>query len=611
MKKKIKTHEIIICLLFAVLSVLSLNMRNTLYEGFCIENEIGNVFSRFYNVFNHVEYLDVIALISFFLFYRWNFSLQRKLCISGMMVSFLLSFSYVISSFYRNFDSTHYMFCDVFQTMMSITGLIGIGIIIYYILNTIQYFYSTKISVTLQSKQTSKVYFFIKNNFFHICFLFILLCWLMWLIMTYPGTTCPDSIVQLENFYGEIERTEWHPPFSNLIMGGLFHLGSSLVNANFGMFLYNLIQSVIGAFVFAFALSRLEKRGVPLNYALCCMLFFGLTPMWGAYAQWFEKDFLYSIFVVLFVTLISEVLFEQANIGKYMISISIAGILVVLLRNNGIYVVLPTMIALCIYFRKNQFKKVLASLAVILLLFIMITKIIYPLIGIGKTSISETIGFMFQATARYVQEYPEEVTEYEKEVLSNNFNTYESFNNYNPRISDPVKICYNHSDFSSYMKIWIKMFFKHPLVYIESYLNGSYGYLAPVSRDIGAYISLADYDPYLSEKGVSHVENGNLNYLAVWLWNINLETVLIKYTVSPGLYTWITIILLWLMIYNKKAKGILLLIPNVINILVCTASPLADAMRYALPTVAVTPMLIGWSILLFLPTDKAYEKVTI
>ena len=133
------------------------------------------------------------------------------------------------------------------------------------------------------------------------------------------------------------------------------------------------------------------------------------------------------------------------------------------------------------------------------------------------------------------------------------------------------------------------MFFKHPMVYIESYLNGAYGYMAPVSRDIGAYINLDGYDTYLRELGVEHPDNGNLRYLAVWIWNTNLGMPLIKYTVSPGLYTWLTVAALWLMIKNKRKVGIILAIPNLINILVCTASPLADAMRYALPTVAVMP----------------------
>lgn len=46
------------------------------------------------------------------------------------------------------------------------------------------------------------------------------------------------------------------------------------------------------------------------------------------------------------------------------------------------------------------------------------------------------------------------------------------------------------------------------------------------------------------------------------------------------------------------ASMVVLLIPNLVNIFVCTVSPLADAMRYALPAVAVTPFLIGWVLLL-------------
>lgn len=590
--------------LCAIMSALSLSMRNTLYEGFCAENKIGNILSRFYNTFNSFDYVDVIVVIAIYVFFAWILEKQKKISVSGAVVSLLLALSFVLATSYKMHNSTQYLFCDSFQMFMTLFEIAGIGVLLYGLLMAVDYYFNNFMNNEAEIKRTKIICFF-KNNFFLISLHFMFICWLVWLIFTYPGSVNPDSVIQLKHFYGDLEWTVWQPPFSTMLMGGFFQIGKSLGNAGFGMFLYNLFQGLAGAFVFSYGLNRLVKRGVPFMIPFGGMLFFGLTPMWGAYVQWFEKDFLFTVSVALFVILIAEVIFDRACSMKMLIAVCASGIVMALLRSNGIYAIIPTLIVTVFYMKGLERKKIIAALAIVLTGYAIVTKALYPALGIGRNSAAETIGFMLQATARYVQEYPDEVTDYEREVLSNNFYSYDCLDNYDPRIVDPVKIYYNHSDFGAYFKIWVQMFIKHPDAYIESYLNGAYGYMAPVSRDIGAYINLESYDSYLREHGVEHAENGNLNYLAVWIWNINLGMPLIKYTVSPGLYTWLTIIGLWLVLKNKKKSGVVLLIPNLINILVCTASPLADAMRYALPTVVTIPFMVGWMFLLF----GKYEKM--
>ena len=110
-------------------------------------------------------------------------------------------------------------------------------------------------------------------------FHFIFLCWLIWLILTYPGSANPDSVIQLKHFYGDLNWTEWQPPFSTLLMGGLFHLGKSMGNPGFGMFLYNLFlyslfhQQKLPVFPVAiFVLSYRSFIFSSVNIFLCAIL---------------------------------------------------------------------------------------------------------------------------------------------------------------------------------------------------------------------------------------------------------------------------------------------------------------------------------------------------
>lgn len=79
------------------------------------------------------------------------------------------------------------------------------------------------------------------------------------------------------------------------------------------------------------------------------------------------------------------------------------------------------------------------------------------LIDVGKPAASEGLSVPFQQTARYVCEYEDEVTEYERQVINDTLN-FDAMKNYEPRISDPIKILYRGGDLGPYMKIWVQMF---------------------------------------------------------------------------------------------------------------------------------------------------------
>ena len=54
---------------------------------------------------------------------------------------------------------------------------------------------------------------------------------------------------------------------------------------------------------------------------------------------------------------------------------------------------------------------------------------------------------------------------------------------YDPRISDPVKNTFNDeasaSELIRYLSVWIKQFFKHPMVYVHATVNQNYYLLYP------------------------------------------------------------------------------------------------------------------------------------
>ena len=71
---------------------------------------------------------------------------------------------------------------------------------------------------------------------------------------------------------------------------------------------------------------------------------------------------------------------------------------------------------------------------------------------------------------------------------------------------------------------------------------------------------------------------------------------LIGIAYSNGIYSWIVIFLTMSLIYYKKYSAILAFVPAYLTILVCVASPVNAFIRYMLPVMVVTPLMICWTL---------------
>ena len=561
--------------LAAILSTFAFSLRLELYQGFD-ENTLLSIFNKLYNSFASNALLEVVAVLGLFFFYKEWMQKETGFDLFTAIFSLVLSFLFVLSTFYAKFDASDYMFANVYQLGMTVLSVVGMALFFYALLRMIL--------LKNEEADSSKETFFSKHIFV-ISAVLLFLAWIIWVIGNYPGSANPDSIQQLKYFRGEEPWSNWHPPLSSVIMGSCFALGQKIKDANFGFFLYCLLQTITGSLVFAFALKKLKDFGVSIKAIALTLIYLMFVPIFGCYSQWFEKDFLYTQAVVFQLVFMLSIFVKKECERKDLIGLIVSSLLCVFLRNNGIYAVTPALIALLLWIKKDQKKKVLIALLSTVISFVLVVKVIFPLAHVSATSISESIGFMFQQTARYAVEYPDDIDEYEKEVLDKNFTGIEHLYNYDPRINDPVKIYYNHSDFKGYLKVWFSQLKKHPGVYFEAFLNGSYGYMAPVESEIGAWVQ-RDYYSYQTDLGAFHPMDNILNESLVWVWNLSQSLPVLRFLTMPGLYTWVLLVSAWYVLKKREASKLILMIPSFVNILVCLASPLANAMRYALPTLA-------------------------
>ena len=95
--------------------------------------------------------------------------------------------------------------------------------------------------------------------------------------------------------------------------------------------------------------------------------------------------------------------------------------------------------------------------------------------------------------------------------------------------------------------------------------------------------------------GIKNVFGNKFAKFFVHLEYATMEMPLVKYFCMAGTYTWILLICMMLLLREKLYSKLIWFVPEIMNVLVCIASPTWH-IRYALPVIATLPLMIGWTI---------------
>lgn len=494
-----------------------------------------------------------------------------------------------------------------FGNMADLVKYLPVAIILTVFFYFILYFLLNKKICKKAETPDSKLWEFYEKHIFIISFIVLIISWVPYMLCFYPGSVSHDGYKQINQSMGIEPLTNQHPILGTYIIGFFFQIGS-MVNDNFGVFLYICFQVIASSAAFALSVSRIRKMGISLKGSALAMTFFAVVPVWGMYEQAVVKDTLYTAvfvwFMVCFLSLADEVLCDKKEKieKKTILLFLISAFLTCAIRQNGKFIVLPAAVFLTAVSLK-KWKSMLAVLVIFLVLLSGYNKVIVPATGAEPISRRATHSVMFQQTAKYLWAYPEEVTEEEYETIDKVIDADTIAEKYNPRLSDPVKDTFNNQtsneNVKEYLKVWYQMFWKHPGVYVEAFLQHCYGYLDPfhISAPVpifqnyikGAPIATGDFDiHYTHGKAV----RGRLTEYAM-LWTRMFPLTLLIY---PGVYTWITLFCILLLCKKRKWKQLSVMMIPVFIILTNMASPVNGCLRYTLPLMAVTPLLLAWII---------------
>lgn len=552
-------------------------------------------------------FLVSIIVIALYIFYsKTNIKKKKGYNILALIFSLFLTFGYT-------YDIAGDM--SLIFGNMAVFSISVIKVICYYVfLSTCLNILGEKIkSIDLKKIKLSKILTKFKNYYeahpYKTTILILLIAWLPYIISFYPGIVSPDPSNQIIQYYNKptsyskcvnllndnVLITNHHPVFHTFILGGFASIGESLININFGIFLFSLFQIILLLSALTYILVYLKKENVSFIYRFIILLFFALTPVFPLYAMSPVKDTFFGILLVFYIIEMHKLITKKEYHLINYIVLAILILLMMLVRNNGIFMVLFSL-PLLLFFLKDQ--RIQISLVIIMSLgaYGLHNKVLLPKMYITPGSIREVLSVPFQQTARYTKYYSNEQTEEEKEIIDRILGYDDLAKRYDPDLSDKVKNEFKKTatkeDLKDYFKVWFKGLLKHPATYINATANNMYGYFYPNTTNWYVYYRYFDQ---LEKAGFDyHYNNLNITRNVLSTYAVSYAYIpFIGATVNIGFISWTYLFLLVYLVIEKNKKLIPLLLPALTLLLTVIVGPVNTYFRYIFPIFLTLPLIIG------------------
>ncbi len=614
--KGIKIMKKVICVIYAFFTLLAFSTANEIItdeaalaiadtnDFFTIHIvKFGLNYEKAYGVNSAILFL-LVAYFYYHIKKEKNSSDQRLEIVTGIG-GLIFGFFMVFGNSFLHLDNWDLVYGNPFQLFISTINYIGYFLLFKYILT----FFMIRVKNKLDKRHKNKKNQWDKGkakNGRSILFYMIgfLICWLPYIIIFYPGTMNMDSLFEIEQYLGKINWTTHHPILPTIIFGTFMKIGSFyLSNDNLGLFLNNIFQIILGAFLLSYSIHYINQitQSKKIKYGL--FSFFAFFPIWPIHFYTEVKDVYFSMALLLYLIFSMKFVMQKGKLEiKQWIVYVLSMIFVYLFRNNGVFILLLSFPFLAMAVRRWERIKIIAGTFLAIAFSFIFTQVYMQTHNITKGSIKEALAVPLQQTARYVSEY--QLTKEEQYTISKLVAIKDMRENYNPETIDYVKARYKqetatNEDLKDYFWMWGKMFLKHPDVYVQATMNATYGYfypdrkenkdgLAQFTIDAPDSINISHFNVYFLPDREFHRNRMELGIYA--LRNMPMIGLLF----SCGFYTWILMVVTLMLWYVRRKREMVILVPLFVIVLVCMASPVNAFVRYMQPIMLTLPFVIGW-----------------
>ena len=454
-----------------------------------------------------------------------------------------------------------------------------------------------------------------------------LLCYLPYFLMYFPGWLNNDAVWQIEQILGWAPGSNHHPYFHTLIMKCFFMAGYRLSGTyTGGAAFYTFSQVLIMAMVFGFFLYWLYKRGTRILWLILAFAFYAVLPVNGLLTICMGKDEFFTAALLFFAWMTVEFDLDaltEAGRGKRAeyahesrgrkklnrrtilrgMAYFATGLLVCLLRSNGIFIFLGTVFILIV--SKKVKSGIFPARTCVCAAAVLLCYMIWhgPVLRALDVEPPDTIEGLTMPVQHILCAYLKggELTEEEIGMIDQVAPADQVGDYYNPWLFDIVKNFIREEGNQqviednkwAYFKLWLGVGLRNPFQYMVAEVRQTAGYWAYDVKDYervyGEYYMVDNPLGITAQRKLFTYENE----LAMHDFLMGFQDLYNKVW-SLGLNTWLMVFGIAYLVYHRRS--VMIYVPFLMLLItLLLATPVYNEFRYAYGLFAAFPILFAYS----------------
>lgn len=430
--------------------------------------------------------------------------------------------------------------------------------------------------------------------------LVILVCWMPYLFVVWPGTVSNDSITQLAEALGRKALSNGNPLAQTGLVWLMAQLGLGVFrSADAGVALYIGVQALLMAWLLGYAVRRLWEAGMPAWLNWLALLLYALCPVFPLFAFCVGKDTNFAMAVLWFTLMVWRVLGSKWPPLRTTAGLCLSAAACVLLRNAGAGLVGATLGVLFI----RQFVKggrlwrtPLLAMIVTTATLVGLYAFAVPALGALPTPATENWSIPLQQVARTVASVP--LPDADRAAIDAVLPVEQIQPAYDGELSDPVKGLWREgvtpAQQADFFATWLRLGLRYPATYASATFHNSYGYLYP------GYVNPVKPTFLLGMEGRTTKIDGAFDFTVNPLADplkAQLKALFayapFRLLTAPGAYGWVLLLCVVGVLGYRRRENLIAMLPGLFALVGCLASAVNGYFRYAMPLYLLAPVLLG------------------
>ncbi|WP_318643730.1 DUF6020 family protein [Bifidobacterium platyrrhinorum] len=345
----------------------------------------------------------------------------------------------------------------------------------------------------------------------------LLLCWLPWIVLTWPGAMRDDTLAQYLQAAGLHRYYTQHPLFDTLIFGLFWKLGAALGSPLIGQGIYTLVQAAALAAGCALLLCAIRRYGAPLWLVNTGLIYLATSYVVVGAVPTMGKDSLHTVFFLPLAVLAVETCLTRGRVLRrtpVAVAFTLLAFAAIASKRTALLIVLCAGVGiLCVCSKRRDRIRAAVCLAAAILL---AQGVFAPIAtAVTRANVSpgrEVWGLVTQPVAQVAHDKPDAITPAQRKALNAVMDLDEAAAGINLRRTDETfrTLREPHVDADgnvtrpgptaaqklAALGAWARIGVEHPLEYAKAYAGPIRGWWDP-----GVTFAYPTDSDYLMEPG--------------------------------------------------------------------------------------------------------------